>query len=117
MKYCENCGTQINEDALYCPSCGAKVGNVDEEPKTSSFALKEEDQSLLGTVIKIYTIVVTVLTGFALIPLLWTIPMTIHVSNTIKEKKEFSVVFIVLAFFFLARVDAILMVFYRRKFN
>lgn len=25
MKYCQNCGVEIAEDAAFCPSCGAKI--------------------------------------------------------------------------------------------
>lgn len=28
MAYCSNCGTQINDDSLFCPICGNRVGIV-----------------------------------------------------------------------------------------
>lgn len=44
MKYCQNCGKQIPDDALFCPSCGKKVfidpwataPNVGDSKTTSS---------------------------------------------------------------------------------
>lgn len=26
MKFCENCGAQLEDNAVFCPNCGAKVG-------------------------------------------------------------------------------------------
>ncbi|MGD9605141.1 MAG: zinc-ribbon domain-containing protein [Bacilli bacterium] len=26
MKYCANCGNEIEEDATFCPNCGARIG-------------------------------------------------------------------------------------------
>lgn len=28
MAYCRNCGTQIDDDAAFCPDCGASQGNA-----------------------------------------------------------------------------------------
>ena len=28
MAYCRNCGIRIDDDAVFCPSCGANQGNV-----------------------------------------------------------------------------------------
>lgn len=28
MKYCTNCGEEINDNATYCPKCGAKQKSV-----------------------------------------------------------------------------------------
>ena len=35
MKYCEKCGAEMNDDALFCSKCGAKVSEVAKpsEPK------------------------------------------------------------------------------------
>lgn len=27
MKYCSNCGNQVNDDSLFCPKCGSKINN------------------------------------------------------------------------------------------
>lgn len=114
MKYCDNCGAEVKEEASYCSYCG---NQLKEDAKETKYEFNESDQETLGTVIKVLAVIVTVLTGFFLVPLIWTIPMTVSINNTIKEKKEFSVIFIVLSFFFLSRITAILMIFYRRKFN
>jgi TM2 domain-containing membrane protein YozV len=36
MAFCENCGTQLGENATYCENCGAKVGNADPSIATST---------------------------------------------------------------------------------
>lgn len=32
MKKCSNCGAEVNDDALWCPECGADVGNELPQP-------------------------------------------------------------------------------------
>ena len=29
MKYCQNCGTQLEDSAKFCPNCGAKIPGLD----------------------------------------------------------------------------------------
>lgn len=39
MKYCTNCGTQLNENVKFCPNCGKPTGN-DESTRKQVFAGK-----------------------------------------------------------------------------
>lgn len=32
MKKCSNCGAEVNDDALWCPQCGADVGSESPQP-------------------------------------------------------------------------------------
>lgn len=36
MKYCTKCGCQMNDDALFCPSCGNKVEPNDNKIHVSA---------------------------------------------------------------------------------
>ncbi len=117
MKYCKKCGSEMNDEALFCAYCGEQDGekaqSLDSEPEQAP--VTEEDQALLGTLIKIFLIVTAVLSGFALIPLLWTIPMTTKACKTINEKKQFSIAFSILTILFFSQIGGIMMLFYRRK--
>ena len=31
MKYCENCGAELEDSAVFCEECGAKVETVPQE--------------------------------------------------------------------------------------
>lgn len=45
MPYCKNCGSQLEEDAKFCPECGTPVTNAKKEPETR----KPESQHGSGT--------------------------------------------------------------------
>ena len=50
MSYCENCGAELKEGALFCGKCGEKVegvpgGTIAEETKTSAGFQKESDEA------------------------------------------------------------------------
>lgn len=49
MKYCSNCGYELNNEPKYCPSCGFKIGQskTNEKPKLH----KRESKSLADRVI------------------------------------------------------------------
>lgn len=83
MKYCSHCGAQIEDDAVVCVHCGCKV----DEDKPAE---KSENSSTLDTVIKVFMIIGTVCSGFAIIPLAWCIPMTLSVFNSIKNRTPIS---------------------------
>lgn len=36
MKYCENCGAELEDSAMFCEECGAKVENVQQEKAVDS---------------------------------------------------------------------------------
>ena len=33
MRYCENCGSALEEEALFCPNCGTKIAELPPQPK------------------------------------------------------------------------------------
>lgn len=64
-KYCANCGKEIREDAMFCPSCGTKVQDNsanDGATNTSlaNVAVKTKKSGLKGTIGAIIVIIVAV---------------------------------------------------------
>lgn len=95
-KYCTNCGAQMPEEAVVCIHCG----NRDDKPA---------DASALSIVAKVFLIIGCVVSGFYLLPLCWTIPMTVHYCRCIKERKPLGVGFKVCSLLFVSTVAGILM--------
>ena len=42
MKYCIKCGEKVNDDAQFCPGCGAKIPEGTEEKKQSYDGQQEQ---------------------------------------------------------------------------
>lgn len=100
MKYCQNCGTQLVDEAIACPNCGCSV-------KTSS-AITET--STLKLVVKIFMIIGCVAwAGLFLIPLCWTVPMTIYYWKSVDNHKPVSIIFKVCSLIFVNLIAGIIM--------
>ena len=41
MKYCENCGAQMNDNALFCSQCGHKVQEIKQEAPKEEVKVEE----------------------------------------------------------------------------
>lgn len=44
MKYCENCGTELEDSAVFCDECGARVETVPQEKAVDSEQSKEAEK-------------------------------------------------------------------------
>lgn len=44
MKYCENCGAELEDSAVFCEECGAKVETVPQEKAVDSEQSKEAEK-------------------------------------------------------------------------
>ncbi len=84
MRYCSNCGNQVDDNATFCTRCGNKLTGG------SNVKASESDSGLV-TVIKIFLIIGCVSYGFALIPLAWCIPMTLTIFNKLKRKEPIGI--------------------------
>lgn len=67
MRYCSNCGAEINENADVCLNCGCSVRR------------KSDSNDGLIIVIKIFLIIGCIASGWAIIPLAWLIPITVSI--------------------------------------
>ena len=106
MKYCVKCGTKLQDEAMFCSTCGnptesaqfknqtgsAQTGNSnptvhyvvhknvynESNPKTTSETFR--------TLAKIFMIIGTVILSlYALFPLAWCLPMTLHYIEKINK--------------------------------
>lgn len=46
MKYCRNCGKELNSDIQYCPNCGASVSEEQSGKNENSYQESNADGSL-----------------------------------------------------------------------
>ena len=106
MKYCTKCGGELVDEAIVCPHCGVLV----DEKKASAVTDKSgAETSTLKLIAKIFMLLGCVVLGIYLIPLCWTIPMTVHYWKAVKEHRPVSTGFKVCALLFVSTVGGILM--------
>ena len=103
MKYCSHCGNELTDKSDICHKCGYQ----------SELHKKEESSitiSNLKIAAKIFMILGCVLSVFCfLIPLAWTIPMTVSYCKKIKHGVRVSVGFKVCSFLFVSEIGGFLM--------
>ena len=103
MKYCTKCGKELVDEAVVCTGCGCPVGEV---PKSSA---SSSNKQTMREAARIIMIVLTVLTGFAIIPLCWMIPMTVYLNNRVKNNEEISLAYKICCLLFCGTVPGILL--------
>ena len=104
MKYCSHCGTEVVDEAVVCPSCGCKIASTN-----TNTIIEEDDKKIFAQIIKILMIICCVVSGFALIPLIWTLPMTLHACCKLDRGEPMSVVFKVCVLLFVSRIAGIML--------
>lgn len=91
MRYCTKCGTEMPNDAVYCPKCGAKTEGPTLGGASSGEGYGSSDLSVVGSYgtpvqssgtrsvlvnAAMAFMVISIFFGFVfIIPLLWLIPM------------------------------------------
>lgn len=106
MKYCSNCGSEVEEDAAFCQSCGKKVGiknSANVAPQT------QESSDTLGLVAFVFMILACIYMGFALFPLIWCIPMTVYLNGKLKSGEPIGVGFKICTLLFVSLIAGILL--------
>ena len=101
MKYCSKCGAEIVDEAVVCPKCGCMVENRQ--------AVVAEEMPGIRTAAKIFMILGCVLMGMWLIPLCWTLPMTLSYCGKIKTHRHVSTGFKICCLLFVSLVGGVLM--------
>lgn len=103
MKYCTHCGAEMINEAVICTNCGCAAADL---YKTEN----SETSSTLKTVAKVFMIIGCVLSGFYfLIPLCWTIPMTVKYCRAVDAHKPVDTGFKVCTLIFVSLVAGIIM--------
>lgn len=133
MRYCQHCGSEINEEAVICIHCGRSV----EQPKKSN---SKSNTGTLVTIAKVFMIISCVaspaigllygsivllaaaagaiaemlIVGIVIIicccvPLAWTLPMTITVSNKAKNREPIGIALKVCTLLFVNTIAGILL--------
>lgn len=102
MKYCTNCGAELADEAVVCVKCGCAAPNT-------SLTVQNRPVSGLRLAAKIFMIISTIVSGFALIPLAWTVPMTVSYSKKIARHERVSTGFKVCTLLFVGLIAGILM--------
>ena len=105
MKFCQHCGSELEDGAVVCPKCGSAVESAPAVATTS------QSNSGLKTVAKVFMIIGTVcsaLVGY-LIPLAWCLPMTIVYFGKVKRGEKVSTGFKVCTLLFVNLIAGIVM--------
>ena len=115
--YCKNCGNQLDDKAVICTQCGCLTDlgerlninlnqTIENQPKQQTAS---STNNTLGLVAKILMIITCVFTGFYIIPLCWTIPMTVSLSKKLKNNQPISVGFKICILLFVNTIAGILL--------
>ncbi|MCD8195271.1 MAG: zinc ribbon domain-containing protein [Coprobacillus sp.] len=119
MKYCRSCGTELNDEAKFCPNCGAPVSPDQYKASTGggwpNASSTEHKRTGLELAIEIFMVLGCVVVGFSILGLLWAVPMTVHVFRQIKDGKRIGVGFKVCALIFVSIVGGILLLCRKEK--
>ncbi len=105
MKYCSHCGTELADEAVFCPKCGCQIGNISNSSSSTAIS----DTSGLDIAIEIFMVIGCVALSWTLISLCWTIPMTVHVFKCIKNKTSIGVGFKICTLLFCSLIGGILL--------
>lgn len=101
MKYCKYCGGQIADEAVICVNCGCATENKAE--------MTADNNSTLKTIAKLFMILACISGACLLIPLCWTIPMTVTYWRACEKNQPVSTAFKVCSLIFVSTVAGILM--------
>ncbi len=101
MKYCTKCGAELYDEAVVCPKCGCPTADYKaQSSKTNGMCLA----------IKIFMIIGCVVSGLSfLIPLAWTIPMTVTVIRRLENHEPIGLAFKICTILFCSVIAGILL--------
>ena len=113
--YCHHCGKEVGRGNKFCPHCGVllqedeygerpgEYDDVVDEPKPAGKKkiINESTKRELDTLIKIFMLIPTILLGFAIIPLIWMVPMTVAAYKKADSKEPYGLVLSVCSIIFM----------------
>lgn len=61
---CYKCGHEVPEGQVYCQFCGLKLGNEDEKEQTSTSSEQITNDSVIGSALKVFSIILVIVDVF-----------------------------------------------------
>lgn len=105
MKYCRNCGAEVADEAIVCIHCGCATGNSIPKSKPA-----DSNSETLRMIAKIFMVLGCIASAAAfLIPLCWTVPMTVKYWRACENNEPVSTAFKVCSLLFVNMIAGILM--------
>lgn len=100
MKYCTHCGAEIEDNAVICLKCGCATENKPVKVQISGVKIAARIFMVIGCVFSALLF---------LIPLFWTLPMTVKYWYAVKDNNPVSTAFKVCSLLFVSTIGGILM--------
>ncbi len=121
MKFCPYCGHSLESEFDYCPNCGKKLvddgtsssENTNSETinvnVTSPILDRAKDNDTAYQVAYVFMVISTIFMAFAIIPMAWCIPMTLHYKHAHERGEEVTIAFKVCSLLFVSMIGGIAM--------
>lgn len=106
MPFCQKCGHEIMDGETVCPNCGATVGG---QAPVKATPAPQVGLTTIELVAFVFMIIGTIAMAFAIIPLVWCIPMTIHAKKAMDDHQKIGVGFKVCTLLFVSLIGGILL--------
>lgn len=106
MPFCQKCGHEIMDGETACPNCGAPVGG---QAPVKATPAPQVGLTTIELVAFVFMIIGTIAMAFAIIPLVWCIPMTIHAKKAMDDHQKIGVGFKVCTLLFVSLIGGILL--------
>ena len=119
---CRYCNKEINNNEKFCHHCGARVLENENKDVTYNDFIEQNQEienarknqvadstKTMGTIAKVFMIISCIAMSIYIIPLLWTIPMTVSLSKKLKNNEPISVGFKICTFLFCNTISGILL--------
>ena len=100
-------GEELNEGARFCRNCGQPVNGA--EPKYFSSERTSQLKNDLREAAYVLGLIVTIASGLAIIPLCWTLPMTLYLKRKMDAKEKTGIAFDICYFIFVSRISGVLL--------
>ena len=104
MKFCTNCGAQLDDAAVVCPKCGCAA-----DASFNAGASAADADSGINIAAKIFMVLGCISVGWALIPLIWCIPMTVSFFHKVRDGRKVGVGFKICSLLFVNLIAGVLM--------
>lgn len=88
-KFCVHCGAEVHPQAVVCVHCGCSLAGTPNTAKATS-SNNSDTSDIMKTLIKVFMIIGIVTNAWAVIPLIWCIPMFLKVNKYLKGEETLS---------------------------